>query len=82
MLLTVEEGSEGGFGSHVLSLLAREGALDAGLKVRTLTLPDVFHEHDKPDRLYAAAGLTPRASSPPPSPPLGASSGGFAERRA
>ena len=57
VLLTIEEGSEGGFGAHVLSLLAREGALDGGLKVRTLTLPDIFLEHDKPERLYAAAGL-------------------------
>ena len=50
VLLTVEEGAEGGFGSHVLSLLAREGALDGGLKIRTLTLPDVYYEHDRPDR--------------------------------
>ncbi len=57
VLLTVEEGADGGFGSHVLTLLAREGALDAGLKVRTLTLPDHFLEHDKPEKHYAAAGL-------------------------
>jgi 1-deoxy-D-xylulose-5-phosphate synthase len=57
VLLTVEEGAVGGFGAHVLSLLAREGALDAGLKVRTLTLPDAYLEHEKPERLYAAAGL-------------------------
>jgi 1-deoxy-D-xylulose-5-phosphate synthase len=57
VLLTVEEGSVGGFGSHVLSLLAREGALDFGLKVRTLTLPDEYLEHEKPEKLYAAAGL-------------------------
>ncbi len=57
LLITVEEGSVGGFGSHVLSLLAENGALDNGLKVRTMTLPDVFQDHDKPDRLYAAAGL-------------------------
>jgi len=41
----------------VLSLLADAGALDAGLKVRALTLPDVFQDQDKPDRLYSAAGL-------------------------
>ena len=41
----------------MLGLLAAEGLLDRGLKVRTLTLPDVFQEHDKPERLYAAAGL-------------------------
>ncbi|BCB20704.1 1-deoxy-D-xylulose-5-phosphate synthase [Bosea sp. ANAM02] len=57
VLVTVEEGSVGGFGSHVLHLLAQNGALDAGLKVRSLTLPDVFQDHDKPDAMYAAAGL-------------------------
>ncbi len=57
ILVTVEEGSVGGFGSHVLHLLARAGLLDGGLKVRTLTLPDVFQEHDKPDAMYAKAGL-------------------------
>jgi 1-deoxy-D-xylulose-5-phosphate synthase len=41
----------------VLTLLSDEGALDNGLKVRTMTLPDVFQEHDKPERMYAAAGL-------------------------
>ena len=57
LLITIEEGAAGGFGAHVLTLLAEAGALDAGLKVRTLTLPDVFQEQDKPERLYAAAGL-------------------------
>ncbi|KPF65849.1 1-deoxy-D-xylulose-5-phosphate synthase [Bosea sp. AAP35] len=57
ILVTVEEGSVGGFGSHVLHLLARSGLLDGGLKVRTLTLPDVYQEHDKPDAMYARAGL-------------------------
>ncbi|AOG07777.1 1-deoxy-D-xylulose-5-phosphate synthase [Bosea sp. RAC05] len=57
ILVTVEEGSVGGFGAHVLHLLARSGALDRGLKVRTLTLPDLYQEHDKPDAMYAAAGL-------------------------
>ena len=57
LLITVEEGSKGGFGAHVLTLLSDEGALDSGLKVRTMTLPDVFQEQDKPERLYAAAGL-------------------------
>jgi 1-deoxy-D-xylulose-5-phosphate synthase len=41
----------------VLTLLAQAGALDQGLKVRTLSLPDVFQDHDKPEKLYAAAGL-------------------------
>ena len=57
LLITVEEGSAGGFGAHVLKLFSDEGALDAGLKVRTMTLPDAYLEHDKPDRMYAAAGL-------------------------
>jgi 1-deoxy-D-xylulose-5-phosphate synthase len=56
-LITVEEGAVGGFGSHVLALLAEAGALENGLKVRTLALPDVFQDHDKPDRQYAQAGL-------------------------
>ncbi len=57
LLITIEEGAAGGFGAHVLTLLAEEGALDHGLKVRTMTLPDVFQNHDKPERMYAAAGL-------------------------
>lgn len=57
VLVTVEEGSVGGFGSHVLHLLARTGMLDSGLKVRTLTLPDIYQDHDKPEAMYAAAGL-------------------------
>jgi 1-deoxy-D-xylulose-5-phosphate synthase len=57
MLLTVEEGSVGGFGSHVLEFLAREGALERGLKVRPLVLPDQFIEQDSPAKMYARAGL-------------------------
>jgi len=57
VLITVEEGAIGGFGSHVLQLLAEHGALEQGLKVRSLVLPDVFLDHDKPDRMYAKAGL-------------------------
>ena len=56
-LITVEEGSVGGFGAFVLHALAEHGALDRGLKVRTLTLPDVFQDHDKPEAMYALAGL-------------------------
>ena len=56
-LITVEEGAMGGFGAFVLQLLADKGALDAGLKVRTLNLPDVFQDHDKPELMYAEAGL-------------------------
>ena len=57
LLITIEEGARGGFGAHVLTLLSDEGALDGGLKVRTMTLPDRFQDHDKPERMYAAAGL-------------------------
>lgn len=58
VLVTVEEGSVGGFGSHVLGWLAQEGLLDHGhLKVRTLTLPDRFIDHNTPDAQYAEAGL-------------------------
>lgn len=57
VLITVEEGSVGGFGSHVLHLLAHHGALDRGLKVRSLTLPDRFLDHDLPKVQYDEAGL-------------------------
>ncbi|NEX93133.1 1-deoxy-D-xylulose-5-phosphate synthase [Caulobacter sp. 17J65-9] len=56
-LITVEEGSIGGFGAFVLHLLADRGALDRGLKVRTLTLPDEFQDQDKPEAMYVQAGL-------------------------
>jgi len=57
VLLTVEEGAEGGFGAFCLHALARHGALDSGLKIRTMTLPDVFQDHDKAELQYAEAGL-------------------------
>jgi 1-deoxy-D-xylulose-5-phosphate synthase len=57
MLITVEEGAMGGFGAFVLHTLARDGLLDQGLKIRTLTLPDRFIEHDTPARMYEEAGL-------------------------
>jgi 1-deoxy-D-xylulose-5-phosphate synthase len=58
VLVTVEEGSVGGFGSYVLQLLSDRGALDRGaVKVRSLVLPDVYQDHDKPERMYARAGL-------------------------
>ncbi|MGK2286748.1 1-deoxy-D-xylulose-5-phosphate synthase [Pedomonas sp. V897] len=57
VLLTVEEGSVGGFGAHVLTLLSDEGLLDAGLKIRTLRLPDVFQDQDKPEKMYDEARL-------------------------
>ena len=58
VLVTVEEGSMGGFGAHVLHALAAGGLLDRGLKVRTITLPDVFIDQGKPDGMLAKAGLT------------------------
>jgi 1-deoxy-D-xylulose-5-phosphate synthase len=56
-LITIEEGAMGGFGAFVLQLLAEKGALDAGLKIRTLCLPDVFQDQDSPAAMYAQAGL-------------------------
>ena len=57
VLVTVEEGSTGGFGAQVMHHLAAEGGLDHGLKLRCLTLPDRFVEHGKPEAMYEAAGL-------------------------
>ncbi|WP_455965503.1 1-deoxy-D-xylulose-5-phosphate synthase [Methylorubrum aminovorans] len=58
VLVTVEEGSVGGFGAMVLHLLSERGVLDAGrVRVRTLTLPDLYQDHDKPEKMYAEAGL-------------------------
>jgi 1-deoxy-D-xylulose-5-phosphate synthase len=56
-LITVEEGSIGGFGSYVLHCLAANGALDQGVAVRTLTLPDIYQDHDSHARMLAQAGL-------------------------
>ncbi len=56
-LITVEEGSIGGFGSFVAQQLAEDGLLDGGLRFRALALPDVFLDHDKPETMYARAGL-------------------------
>jgi 1-deoxy-D-xylulose-5-phosphate synthase len=58
VLITIEEGSIGGFGSQVMQLLTDDGALDrGGLKLRAMILPDVFLDQDKPERMYAQAGL-------------------------
>ena len=57
VLITIEEGSVGGFGSFVLQALSDDGLLDGGLKVRTMVLPDSFIDHDSPEKMYAAAGL-------------------------
>ncbi|WP_439634558.1 1-deoxy-D-xylulose-5-phosphate synthase [Glycocaulis sp.] len=60
VLITIEEGSRGGFGAFVLHLLAEKGVLDRGLKIRTMTLPDVFQEHDSPVKQYDEARLNAR----------------------
>jgi 1-deoxy-D-xylulose-5-phosphate synthase len=57
VLITIEEGAFGGIGSQVLRLLATEGLLDRGLKVRPMALPDRFIDQDKPERMYEDAGL-------------------------
>jgi 1-deoxy-D-xylulose-5-phosphate synthase len=57
VLITIEEGSIGGFGSQVLQTLADHGALENGLKVRSMVLPDMFLDQDNPSAMYAKAGL-------------------------
>ena len=57
VMITVEEGSIGGFGSHVKNLLSEKGIFDKGLKFRSMTLPDTFIEQDSPKKMYDAAGL-------------------------
>ncbi|WP_374546909.1 1-deoxy-D-xylulose-5-phosphate synthase [Rhodoblastus sp.] len=56
-LITIEEGSIGGFGSFVAQQLAEDGLLDGGLRFRSMVLPDIFLDQDKPEALYARAGL-------------------------
>ncbi len=60
ILITIEEGAIGGFGSHVLHTLAQEGLLDNGLKFRSMVLPDEFIDQDSPVAMYAKAGLDSR----------------------
>jgi 1-deoxy-D-xylulose-5-phosphate synthase len=57
VLVTVEEGSGGGFGAHVLEFMASDGLLSGGLKIRTMTLPDRFIDHNAPATMYEQAGL-------------------------
>ncbi|MFV0475398.1 MAG: 1-deoxy-D-xylulose-5-phosphate synthase [Pikeienuella sp.] len=57
-LITVEEGAIGGFGSHVMQLLAEEGALETGLRMRSMVFPDAFLDQDSPARMYQAAGMS------------------------
>ena len=61
VLITIEEGARGGFGAFVLHSLAEHGLLDKGLRIRTLTLPDVFQDHDTPEKMYEFAGLDARS---------------------
>ncbi len=56
-IMTIEEGSIGGFGSHVVDFLSKKGLLDSNLKFRSMTLPDVFIDHDTPENMYASANL-------------------------
>ena len=57
VLITIEEGSIGGFGSHIFQLLSERGIFDEGLKIRSMILPDRFIDQDTPDNMYKAAGL-------------------------
>jgi 1-deoxy-D-xylulose-5-phosphate synthase len=57
VLITIEEGSIGGFGSHVMQTLSDNGMLDGGLRMRAMILPDEFLDHDTPTAMYAVAGL-------------------------
>jgi 1-deoxy-D-xylulose-5-phosphate synthase len=57
VLITVEEGAVGGFGSHVAQLLADEGVFDRGLKYRSMVLPDIFIDQASPERMYEVAGM-------------------------
>ena len=61
MLVTIEEGAIGGFGSYVLQSLSEQGLLDQGLRVRCMVLPDQFIDQDTPAAMYEAAGLSARA---------------------
>jgi 1-deoxy-D-xylulose-5-phosphate synthase len=57
VLITIEEGSIGGFGSHVMQLLSDRGVFDRGLKFRSMILPDIFIDQDTPEKMYEIAGL-------------------------
>jgi 1-deoxy-D-xylulose-5-phosphate synthase len=61
VLVTIEEGAIGGFGTYVLQTLAEHGSLDRGLKVRSMVLPDTFIDQDSPAAMYAKAGLDAHA---------------------
>ena len=81
-LILVEEGAMGGFGAFVLQNLAGRGLLDRGVKVRSLCLPDIFQEHDKPEAQYALAGLNAEGISRAAIQALGLDASGAANLRA
>ncbi len=80
--VTIEENSVGGFGAHVLTMASDEGLIDGGLKLRTLRLPDVYQDQDKPEVQYAEAGLDATALVGTVLKALRHNSGGVAEARA
>jgi 1-deoxy-D-xylulose-5-phosphate synthase len=61
VLVTIEEGAIGGFGSYVLQTLAENGVLDRGLQIRSMVLPDMFLDQDAAAAMYAKAGLDAKA---------------------
>ena len=63
VVLTIEEGSIGGFGSHVSKLLSDRGLFDKGIKFRSMFLPDTFVDQDTPDKMYEKAGLNSKSIS-------------------
>ncbi|MEO7170023.1 MAG: 1-deoxy-D-xylulose-5-phosphate synthase [Sphingomonas sp.] len=77
--VTIEEGAIGGLGAHVLTLASDTGLVDAGLKIRTLRLPDTFQDQDKPEKQYAEAGLDADAIVDTVLKALRHNSGGVAE---
>ena len=60
-VISIEEGSIGGFGSHVMQLLSDRGVFDKGLKFRSMILPDAFLDQDSPQKMYVTAGLDSQA---------------------
>ena len=61
VVITIEEGAIGGFGSHVMQLLSDRGVFDKGLKFRSMFLPDIFLDQDSPDKMYETAGLNAKS---------------------
>ena len=57
VIISIEEGSVGGFGSHVMQFLSNRGGFDKGLKFRSMILPDIFIDQDTPEKMYEKAGL-------------------------